>query len=93
MTNTLVLQIALSSETERLLTQIVTVCAQQNVAFFVAGATAREVLIHHIHGRRPGRRTSDIDIAIFVDDWSSFTDLQTAFIAEGATTTKATRTI
>lgn len=88
MTNTLVLQIALSSETEKLLTQIVTVCAQQNVAFFVAGATAREVLIHHIHGRRPGRRTSDIDIAIFVDDWSSFTELQVAFIAEGATTTK-----
>ncbi|QJW57804.1 hypothetical protein HL670_04726 [Serratia plymuthica] len=84
MTNTLVLQTALSSETERLLAQITDICTGQSIEFFVAGATAREVLLHHVHGRRIGRKTRDIDIAIFVDDWQQFDALKKELIAQGA---------
>lgn len=84
MTNILDLQIALSSETERLLAKINDICAKQSIAFFVAGATAREVLLHHVHGRPTGRKTRDIDIAIFVDDWQQFDALKKALIEQGA---------
>lgn len=88
MTNTLELKTALSSETEVLLTQISGICMEQSIAFFVAGATAREVLLHHVHGRKIGRKTRDIDIAIFVDRWQQFDTLKTALIVQGATAIK-----
>ncbi|WP_413507257.1 nucleotidyl transferase AbiEii/AbiGii toxin family protein [Serratia proteamaculans] len=88
MTNILVLKIALSSETETLLTQISDICTEQSIAFFVAGATAREVLLHHVHGRKIGRKTRDIDIAIFVDNWQQFEELKAVLIAQGATVFK-----
>jgi predicted nucleotidyltransferase len=54
------------------------------IPFFIAGATAREILLHHVHGRSIGRRTRDIDIAVFVDSWPRFDALKNAFFAEGA---------
>lgn len=74
----------ISSATEILLTHIQRICTAQKIPFFIAGATAREILLHHIHGRSPGRRTRDIDIAVFVDSWPMFDSLKKAFIAEGA---------
>lgn len=55
-----------------------------SIPFFIAGATAREILLHHIHSRSIGRRTRDIDIAVFVDSWPRFDALKNAFLAEGA---------
>ncbi|NLU16513.1 MAG: hypothetical protein GXW94_12270 [Serratia liquefaciens] len=86
MTNTLELKTALSLETERLLAKISDICEEQSIAFFIAGATAREMLSHHVHGRPIGRKTRDIDIAIFVDNWQQFDELKAAFIGQGATT-------
>ncbi len=76
------------SATEALLTQIKRVCAAQGIPFFIAGATAREILLHHVHGRSIGRRTRDIDIAVFVDSWPMFEALKNAFLAEGAQTVR-----
>lgn len=84
MTNIFTLVNPIFSATEVLLTQIKRICAAKEIPFFIAGATAREILLHHVHGRSIGRRTRDIDIAIFVDSWPMFDALKEAFIAEGA---------
>lgn len=84
MTNTFTLTNPIFSVTETLLSLINRICTAQEIPFFIAGATAREILLHHVHGRSIGRRTRDIDIAVFVDGWPRFDVLKNAFIAEGA---------
>ncbi|MDE9541635.1 nucleotidyl transferase AbiEii/AbiGii toxin family protein [Xenorhabdus bovienii] len=84
MENIFTLMNPLSSVIETFLTRINHVCTRQKIPFFIAGATAREILIHHVHGKSIGRRTRDIDIAIFVDEWKTFDALKQAFLAEGA---------
>lgn len=84
MTNIFTLMNPISSATEKLLSQINRICIAQGIPFFIAGATAREILLHHVHGRSIGRRTRDIDIAVFVDSWPRFDALKNAFFAEGA---------
>ncbi|MCS2155042.1 hypothetical protein MUU49_21055 [Scandinavium goeteborgense] len=69
MTNIFTLKNPISSITEMLLSRIKQICTAQEIPFFIAGATAREILLHHVHGRSIGRRTRDIDIAVFVDGW------------------------
>lgn len=41
-------------------------------SWFVAGATARDLVLHGVFGRQPSRATRDIDIAIFVASWEEF---------------------
>lgn len=84
MKNTFTLTNPIFSATETLLSQINRICTAQAIPFFIAGATAREILLHHVHGRSMGRRTRDIDIAVFVDNWSMFEALKNGFLAEGA---------
>lgn len=88
MTNILTLKIPLSSVTETLLRQINHICGVQNIPYFIAGATAREILIHHVYGRSIGRRTRDIDFAVFVEEWQRFDNLKVALTAAGAKTVK-----
>jgi len=88
MTNILTLKIPLSSVTETLLRQINHICGAQGISYFIAGATAREILIHHVYGRAIGRRTRDIDFAVFVQDWQLFDNLKQALTAVGAQTIK-----
>lgn len=40
----------------------------QNTAYFLAGATAREIMLRHVFGRPPGRRTLDVDLGIAITD-------------------------
>jgi predicted nucleotidyltransferase len=40
--------------------------------YFLAGATAREIILHHVSGRPSGRRTLDVDLGITVQDWQGF---------------------
>lgn len=84
MTNIFTLVNPLFSATEALVTHIQRICTAEEIPFFIAGATAREILLHHVHGRSSGRRTRDVDIAVFVDSWSMFHTLKKAFLAEGA---------
>ena len=84
MTNTFILANPIFSVTETLLSRINRICIAQGISFFIAGATAREILLHHVHGRSIGRRTRDIDVAVFVDSWPMFDALKNAFLATGA---------
>jgi len=48
--------------------------------YFLAGATAREVILRHVFGRPPGRRSLDIDFGIAVRDWDHFKTLKSALV-------------
>ncbi|SQI44144.1 Uncharacterized protein conserved in bacteria [Leminorella richardii] len=54
MINISTLRNPLSSAIEELLGLIKRICAAQNISFFIAGATAREILLHHVHARSAG---------------------------------------
>jgi len=44
--------------------------------YFLAGATAREIILRHVFGRPSGRRTLDVDFGIAVQDWQGFETLK-----------------
>lgn len=59
------------------------VCATQGCNWFLTGALAREILLVHIHGCHPGRKTLDADFAVSLPDWKAFDALKAAL--EGTT--------
>ena len=48
------------------------VARKHETSYFLAGATAREIILRHVFGRPPGRRTLDVDLGIAVRDWDHF---------------------
>ena len=44
--------------------------------YFVAGATARDLILVNVHGLRPGRATRDIDFGIAIETWEQFENLK-----------------
>src|SRR6185312_1485816 len=55
-------------------------------SYFLAGATAREVILRHVFGRPAGRRTLDIDFGIAVRDWEHFESLKSALVEQAGFT-------
>jgi predicted nucleotidyltransferase len=62
------------------------VACQQETSYFLAGATAREVILRHVFGRPAGRRTLDIDFGIAVRDWEHFQTLKSALVEQAGFT-------
>lgn len=55
-----------------------------DIPWLLIGAAARDLLLHHMRGWPPSRRTEDVDIAILVETWEEFARLQAMlFTAEG----------
>ena len=54
-----------------------------DVPYYLAGATARDLLLEHAHGINPGRDTRDLDLAIMVADWAAFELIRLALIESG----------
>jgi predicted nucleotidyltransferase len=50
-------------------------------AYFVAGATARDLILVNIHGLRPGGATRDIDFGTAVENWDRFAVLKEGLVA------------
>lgn len=49
----------------------------------LVGATARDLLLFHVHGGpQPSRRTRDIDFAVTVDSWEAFEAVRNALLAQ-----------
>lgn len=55
-------------------------------AYFVAGATARDLILVNIHGLQPGRATRDIDFGIAIENWDRFALLKERLVATGVFT-------
>jgi predicted nucleotidyltransferase len=58
------------------------VARRHETKYFLAGATAREVILRHVFGRPAGRRTLDIDFGIAVRDWEHFQALKSALVEQ-----------
>lgn len=59
------------------------VANQNNVKFFVIGATARDMVFEYGYGIPASRATRDIDLAVQVATWTEFQSLKNALIATG----------
>ncbi len=51
---------------------IVTVTRANDIGFFLVGATARDLILHHGYGIAVRRATEDIDLGVQVSDWAEF---------------------
>jgi len=51
---------------------IVTVTSANDIPFFLVGATARDLILHHGYGIAVRRATVDIDLGVQVSDWTEF---------------------
>jgi predicted nucleotidyltransferase len=54
-----------------------------DIPFFLAGATARDLLLHHAYGIDTGRKTHDVDLALMVPDWATYETIREHLIASG----------
>ncbi|MCY7296763.1 nucleotidyl transferase AbiEii/AbiGii toxin family protein [Alteromonas sp. a30] len=73
---------------EQVIRVIKTAADATQTPFFIAGATARDIILHHIFGRNAGRRTQDIDTAIYVSSWEEFNEMKYALIRAGLSETR-----
>lgn len=55
-----------------------------NLQYFVVGATARDILMYHLHGFPLNRASPDIDFAMAIESWPAFEALRAALIREPA---------
>jgi predicted nucleotidyltransferase len=53
-----------------------------NLQYFVVGATARDILMYHLHGLPLNRASPDIDFAMAIESWSAFEALRAALLHE-----------
>ena len=67
----------------RVLRTLDPIACEADCAYFVAGATARDLILVNIHGLRPGRATYDIDFGIAVENWDRFALLKERLVATG----------
>jgi predicted nucleotidyltransferase len=59
------------------------IAREVDCAYFVAGATARDLILVNLHGLRPGRATVDIDFGIAVESWEQFAILKARLVGTG----------
>src|SRR5579863_7477166 len=69
--------------TIRVLRAVHSIAAALNCPFFVAGATARDLILVNVYGLKPGRATRDIDFGIAVETWDVFRILKARLVATG----------
>src|SRR5579864_4447451 len=70
----------------RVLRSLDPIARAADCAYFVAGATARDLILVNIHGLRPGRATRDIDFGIAIENWERFALLKERLVATGVFT-------
>ncbi len=56
---------------------------QMKLSYFVCGAVALDILLHHIHGIQTGRTTADVDFAVAVESWKQFYEIKDRLIETG----------
>lgn len=66
-----------------ILARVDLIAQQNNMAYFVIGATARDLVMAHVFGIDAGRATRDVDLAIALEDWRQFDAIKQNFIDTG----------
>lgn len=74
---------SLNQDLEKALFSVVDCYLEFEQPFFIAGATARDLVLHGLFGHPPLRATRDIDTAICVSNWDDFDRLKRGLIDHG----------
>jgi len=53
------------------------------VPFLVVGATARDLIFNYVFDLKTYRATKDLDVAVWVNNWEKYKQIETALIASG----------
>ena len=67
----------------RVLRALDPVACEADCGYFVAGATARDLVLVNVHELRPSRATLDIDFGIAIESWEQFARLKERLAATG----------
>lgn len=62
---------------------IADIAEQNNLPFFIIGATARDLIFEYAYGIKAPRATRDIDLGVQVATWRDFENLKSQLIATG----------
>ncbi len=73
----------IDEKTVALLSEIDVIAQNLKLAFFIVGATARDILPQHAYDIHTTRATLDVDIGVFVSDWEQFRTLKEALVRTG----------
>jgi predicted nucleotidyltransferase len=65
------------------LLEIAKIAIKLHLDFFIAGATARDIIMEYIHKIKAPRMTKDIDIAVCVANWGEYQALTDELLATG----------
>ena len=66
--------------TVSVLSRIQQIAAKERVPVFVVGATARDILFESAYEIAPKRATVDIDVAVFLENWTQFDCIKEALV-------------
>ena len=58
-------------------------CDEKQLAFFIIGATARDIILEHYYGLKSLRATKDIDFAVVIEREEQFSDIKESLIEQG----------
>ncbi|MFT5241303.1 MAG: putative nucleotidyltransferase [Candidatus Promineifilaceae bacterium] len=85
MTNTCIqLSTPLDTRIAESLAHLAELFQKENVSYFLLGATARDIIFHHVAGCDASpRRTFDIDISIQMDSWESYNTVRESMLLAG----------
>lgn len=67
--------------TAAVLLQMDALLRQARVRYMLVGATARDLLLHHVWGYAITRATRDLDFAFMVESWSRFHEVKQTLLA------------
>lgn len=72
---------SIDADNLRILHHVEHACSQTGVEWMLVGALARDIHLIEIAGIVPSRATNDVDIAVAVESWESFTALKELLIS------------
>lgn len=73
----------LDAVTMAVLARLQSIAQRNAMAYFVIGATARDIVMTHVFGIDAGRATRDVDLAIALENWQQFAAVKQDFIDSG----------
>jgi predicted nucleotidyltransferase len=73
----------IAASTAAMLREVVDASGAARIAWFVGGASARDILLTHIHDIQAIRATADVDIGISIQSWTGHDALRRALVASG----------
>ncbi|MEC5406586.1 nucleotidyl transferase AbiEii/AbiGii toxin family protein [Paraburkholderia sp. MPAMCS5] len=66
-----------------LLREVAVAATARDIPWFVGGASARDMLLTHVHDIEPTRATADVDIGISIESWAGHEALRAELLASG----------